>query len=59
MTDKTELFKCDYCMLTWEGIESKECPKCHQHFFHLVARYPTLKETYEEDKQRLLSQAEV
>ena len=50
MTDKTELFKCDYCLLTWEGLEFDDCPRCHTHFFHLVARYPTFLEENDEEK---------
>ena len=48
--NKTELFKCDYCHILVEGIEGNDCPLCHHHFLTLVAKYPSFKEEYEEEK---------
>jgi len=40
----TTVYKCDYCMTLYEGLEIDDCPKCLQHFSHLVARYPSFSD---------------
>ena len=44
----TKLVRCHYCLLSWEGFESDDCPKCHQHFIDVLATYPALEEKDEE-----------
>lgn len=45
---KTELVRCHYCLLSWEGFQTDTCPKCHEHFIEVLARYPSLEERDEE-----------
>ena len=40
----TELQRCSYCVLYFEGIDTDVCPKCHGHFLEVVASYPESRE---------------
>lgn len=53
MKDKTELYKCDFCNLLWEGLVTDDCPKCKHHFFHIVARYPSFSEEEQLNEEEL------
>ncbi len=44
MTKKTELVRCHYCLLSWEGLETDDCPRCHEHFLEVLATYPVIEE---------------
>lgn len=49
---KTELYRCDFCHILWEGLSTDDCPKCKNHFYHLVARYPSFVEEGNESEDR-------
>jgi len=51
MEGKVTLVRCHYCLLSWEGFETDTCPKCHEHFIEIVARYPSLREENEETEE--------
>lgn len=48
---KTELVKCHYCLLTWEGFKTDTCPKCKEHFIEVVASYPSFVEEEDAEEQ--------
>lgn len=42
--DKIQLIRCEYCHLMFEGLAEDTCPKCHNHFLTIVAKYPSFTE---------------
>ncbi len=41
---KIKLIHCEYCRLSFEGMQEDICPRCHHHFLKVVASYPKLEE---------------